>query len=98
MEEGGAGQARPGQEGVLPQGVCVLPFSLCLSPESRRTRAHPALAIGRTAERKKLFLKAKFDELSTDKRKLHKAIDKKRKKTAQKEKKAMPNMRPSTGR
>ncbi|KPV73873.1 uncharacterized protein RHOBADRAFT_45165 [Rhodotorula graminis WP1] len=50
------------------------------------------------SERKKLFLKAKFDELSTDKRKLHKAIDKKRKKTAQKEKKAMPNMRPSTGR
>ncbi|GAA5995895.1 uncharacterized protein JCM10292_004812 [Rhodotorula paludigena] len=50
------------------------------------------------SERKKLYLKAKFDELSTDKRKLHKAMDKKRKKTAQKEKKAMPNTRPGTGR
>lgn len=46
-----------------------------------------------TAEKKKLFLKAKFDELSQDKRKLGKAMDKKRRKTSQKEKKQMPRTR-----
>ncbi|GAA5869329.1 hypothetical protein JCM16303_000431 [Sporobolomyces ruberrimus] len=46
------------------------------------------------AEKKKLFLKAKFDELSQDKRKLSKAMDKKRRKTSQKEKKQMPRIRP----
>ncbi|GAA6054353.1 hypothetical protein JCM3770_003331 [Rhodotorula araucariae] len=67
--------------------------------EEQDKRAHGKKAFYlKESERKKLFLKAKFDELSQDKRKLHKAIDKKRKKTAQKEKKAMPNMRPSTGR
>ncbi|GAA5861700.1 hypothetical protein JCM5353_000545 [Sporobolomyces roseus] len=44
-------------------------------------------------EKKKLFLKAKFDELSQDKRKLGKAMDKKRRKTSQKEKKQMPRTR-----
>ncbi|BGP34489.1 rRNA bioproteinsis protein rrp36 [Rhodotorula toruloides] len=48
-------------------------------------------------EKKKLFLKAKFDELAQDKRKLHKAMDKKRRKTAQKEKKLMPKTRPGAG-
>ncbi|GAA5969923.1 hypothetical protein JCM21900_004449, partial [Sporobolomyces salmonicolor] len=48
-------------------------------------------------EKKKLFLKAKFDELSQDKRKLSKAMDKKRRKTSQKEKKLMPNIRPGAG-
>lgn len=92
MEEGGEGQAGAGQEGVLPQRVYV--DALC------RSRAERGLLILTlpAAERKKLYLKAKFDELSTDKRKLHKAMDKKRKKTAQKEKKAMPNTRPGTGR
>ncbi|GAA5848501.1 hypothetical protein JCM3766R1_005669 [Sporobolomyces carnicolor] len=46
------------------------------------------------ADKKKLFLKAKFDELSQDKRKLSKAMDKKRRKTSQKEKKQMPRIRP----
>lgn len=40
-----------------------------------------------------MFLKAKFDELSQDKRKLGKAMDKKRRKTSQKEKKQMPRTR-----
>ncbi|GAA5887921.1 hypothetical protein JCM5296_001497 [Sporobolomyces johnsonii] len=51
----------------------------------------------KNAEKKKLFLKAKFDELSQDKRKLSKAMDKKRRKTSQKEKKLMPNLRPGAG-
>ncbi|GAA5938272.1 uncharacterized protein JCM15063_000687 [Sporobolomyces koalae] len=46
------------------------------------------------ADKKKLYLKAKFDELSQDKRKLSKAMDKKRRKTSQKEKKQMPRIRP----
>ncbi|KAG0660917.1 rRNA biogenesis protein rrp36 [Rhodotorula mucilaginosa] len=46
------------------------------------------------SEKKKLFLKAKYDDLAQDKRKLHKAMDKKRRKTSQKEKKLMPKSRP----
>ncbi|GAA5973217.1 hypothetical protein JCM11641_006329 [Rhodosporidiobolus odoratus] len=44
--------------------------------------------------KKELFAKAKYEELSQDKRKLHKAMDKKRRKIGQKEKKLMPNARP----
>ncbi|KWU41264.1 DUF947-domain-containing protein [Rhodotorula sp. JG-1b] len=51
----------------------------CTFPFPRDTR-QPA---------KKLFLKAKYDDLAQDKRKLHKAMDKKRRKTSQKEKKLM---------
>ncbi|BGP57558.1 rRNA bioproteinsis protein rrp36 [Rhodotorula sphaerocarpa] len=41
------------------------------------------------AEKRKLYLQAKYDDLAQDKRKLHKAMDKKRRKTSQKEKKLM---------
>ncbi|GAA6039237.1 hypothetical protein JCM8097_003220 [Rhodosporidiobolus ruineniae] len=51
----------------------------------------------KNSAKKELFAKAKFDELSQDKRKLHKAMDKKRKKMGQKEKKLMPNARPGAG-
>jgi hypothetical protein len=46
-----------------------------------------------TAEKKQVVLKAKFDELSQDKKTLRKAIERKRKKTSQKEKKLLPNRR-----
>lgn len=39
------------------------------------------------------MLKAKFDELSQDKKTLRKAIERKRKKTSSKEKKLLPNRR-----
>ncbi|GAA5837282.1 hypothetical protein JCM11251_004954 [Rhodosporidiobolus azoricus] len=52
----------------------------------------------KASAKKDLFAKAKYDELSQDKRKLHKAMDKKRRKIGQKEKKLMPNARPGGGR
>ncbi|GAA5864381.1 hypothetical protein JCM8547_005804 [Rhodosporidiobolus lusitaniae] len=51
----------------------------------------------KSSAKKDLFAKAKYEELSQDKRKLHKAMDKKRKKLGQKEKKLMPNARPGAG-
>ncbi|GAA6018916.1 hypothetical protein JCM10207_009194 [Rhodosporidiobolus poonsookiae] len=51
----------------------------------------------KNSAKKELFNKAKYEELAQDKRKLHKAMDKKRRKTAQKEKKLMPNARPGGG-
>ncbi|KAM0786683.1 hypothetical protein ACM66B_002128 [Microbotryomycetes sp. NB124-2] len=46
------------------------------------------------ADKKKLQLKAKYDDLSQDKKQLRKAIEKKRRKLSQKDKKLMPNRRP----
>ncbi|KAK4047343.1 rRNA biogenesis protein rrp36 [Microbotryomycetes sp. JL221] len=45
------------------------------------------------SDKKKLQLKAKFDDLAQDKKQLRKAIEKKRRKMAQKDKKSMPNRR-----
>ncbi|KDE07390.1 hypothetical protein MVLG_02257 [Microbotryum lychnidis-dioicae p1A1 Lamole] len=47
----------------------------------------------KSAERKALLLKAKFDVLAQDKKQLRKTIEKKRKKTAQKDKKLLPQRR-----
>ncbi|SGY15065.1 BQ5605_C013g07230 [Microbotryum silenes-dioicae] len=47
----------------------------------------------KSAERKALLLKAKFDVLAQDKKQLRKTIEKKRKKTAQKDKKLLPQKR-----
>lgn len=55
---------------------------------SSRAGSPCALSL-RTAEKRKLYLQAKYDDLAQDKRKLHKAMDKKRRKTSQKEKKLM---------
>jgi len=48
------------------------------------------------ADKKKLFLEDKFSQLSGDKRKLRKTIEKKQRKIAQREKKAMPPPRLGT--
>ncbi|KAK4049573.1 rRNA biogenesis protein rrp36 [Microbotryomycetes sp. JL201] len=48
----------------------------------------------KNADKKKLQLKAKYDDLSQDKKQLRKAIEKKRRKISQKDKKMMPNRRP----
>ncbi|SCV70270.1 BQ2448_1664 [Microbotryum intermedium] len=47
----------------------------------------------KSAERKALLLKAKYDVLAQDKKQLRKTIEKKRKKTAQKDKKLLPQRR-----
>jgi hypothetical protein len=48
------------------------------------------------ADKKKLFLEDKFNQLSGDKRRLRKTIEKKRRKVAQKDKKAIPPQRLGT--
>lgn len=101
MEEGGEGEAKAGKEGLPSQGQCVfLPFSpFFFSPFPLFFHLVPLLtSFSLTGAKKELFTKAKYEELSQDKRKLHKAMDKKRRKIGQKEKKLMPNARPGAGR
>ncbi|KAI5478141.1 hypothetical protein MNV49_005405 [Pseudohyphozyma bogoriensis] len=45
------------------------------------------------SEQKQVFLKAKYDALSSDKKQLRKSVEKKRRKTAQKDKKLIPRER-----
>lgn len=65
--------------------------SFCMCSRQDLTASTPIFFI---ADQKAVFLKAKYDTLSTDKKSLRKAVEKKRRKTDQKDKKLLPNQRP----
>lgn len=65
-----------------------------LSPSTLGLTHRRTALSGSTADQKAVLLKAKFDVLAQDKKALRKTVEKHRRKTANKDKKLLPNRRP----